>query len=122
MEPINTITLPSFLRRTMKAYALKAYIRSLSCELSRIGRSRNWLLKANTSQLEAIVDFIEAEQETSWLWLAKLLKQEYQHLNHEQLLLSAARIENLTVASLMARTDCTLAQARKALDEIEGLD
>ncbi|TYK65204.1 ribosome recycling factor family protein [Colwellia echini] len=122
MEPINTINLPSFLRRTMKAYALKAHIRQLGCDLSRIGRSRNWQLKANVSQIQQIVEFIEQEEEDSWLWLTTLLKKEYLHLSHENLLLVANRLSNLTIASLMAQTDCTLAQARKVLDELEGLD
>ncbi|KGJ87254.1 ribosome recycling factor family protein [Colwellia psychrerythraea] len=122
METINTINLPSFLRRTVKAYLLKAHIRHLGCELSRIGRSRNWQLKANFSQLQAIIGFIEQENEQSWIWLAKLLKKEYQHLSHDNLLALALRIENVTIAALMAHTDCTLAQARKVLDELEGLD
>lgn len=106
----------------MKAYALKAYIRQLDCELRRIGRSRNWLLKANTSQLQLIVEYIHQENEASWLWLAKLLQKEYQHLSHDNLLALATRQDHITVASLMALTDCTVAQARKVLDEIEGLD
>jgi len=122
VEAINTINLPSFLRRTMKAYLLKAHIRHLGCDLSRIGRSRNWQLKANFAQLQGIIDFIEQEHEESWLWLAKLLEKEYQHLSHDNLLALATRIENVTIAALIAKTDCTLAQARKVLDELEGLD
>jgi Ribosome recycling factor len=122
VETINTINLPSFLRRTMKAYLLKAHIRHSGCELSRIGRSRNWQLRANFSQLQSIIDYIEQEHEESWLWLAKLLKKEYQHLSHDSLLAFASRIENVTIAALIAHTDCTLAQARKVLDELEGLD
>jgi len=122
VETIHTINLPSFLRRTLKAYALKAYIRKSGCELSRVGRSRNWQLKANFSQLQTIVSFIEHENEDSWLWLTKLLKKQYQHLSHDNLLTMAERMGNVTVATLMARTDCTLAQARKVLDELEGLD
>lgn len=122
MEQINTISLPSFLRRTMKAYALKAHIRQLGGNLNRIGRSRNWQLKANFSQIQSIVEYVEQENEDSWLWLAKLLKKEYQHLNHESLLALATRIDNITIANLMAHTDCTLAQARKVLDELEGFE
>ncbi len=122
METTNTISLPSFLRRTLKAYLLKAFIRQLGCELSRIGRSRNWQLKANFSQLQAIIEYIEQEREESWVWLAKLLKKEYQHLTHDSLITFASRIENVTIAALIAQTDCTLAQARKVLDELEGLD
>ena len=122
MEVILTINLPAFVRRTIKAYALKAHIRQLGCDLSRIGRSRNWQLKANFSQIQALVKLIEQEQEESWLWLGKLLKREYQHLNHDNLLALAIRLDNLTVTALMALTDCTLAQARKVLDELEDLD
>ncbi|WP_157465808.1 ribosome recycling factor family protein [Colwellia sp. TT2012] len=122
MVTINSISLPSFLRRTMKAYLLKAHIRQLGGELSRIGRSRNWQLKANFSQLQAIVEFIEQEHEDSWLWLAKLLRKEYKYLSHENLLQLAARLDQVTITALMAQTDCTLLQARKVLDELEQLD
>lgn len=122
MEVILTINLPAFVRRTIKAYTLKAHIRQLGCDLSRIGRSRNWQLKANFSQIQALVKLIEQEQEESWLWLGKLLKREYQHLSHDNLLALAIRLDNLTVTALMALTDCTLAQARKVLDELEDLD
>jgi hypothetical protein len=118
----NTISLPSFIRRTLKANSLKAYIRELGCELSRIGRSRNWQLKANNSQLQAIISFIEGKDEDSWLWLAKHLKNHFIQLSHEDLLSLAKRIDNITVAALMARTDCTLVQARKILDDLEELD
>ena len=122
MEVINTIKLPAFLRRTMNSYALKAHIRQLGCDLNRIGRSRNWQLKANFRQLQAIVAFIEQEQEQSWSWLAKHLRKEFQHLSHENLLAIARRMSNVTITALMAQTDCTLAQARKILDELEDLD
>jgi len=122
VEIINTINLPSFLRRTMKAYALKAKVREVGCLLTRIGRSRNWQIKANMSQIQSIVTFIEQDGEPSWLWLAKLLRKEYQHLSHEALISLANRQKNITVASLMSQTDCTIAQARKVIDELEGLD
>ena len=122
MEVTNTINLPAFLRRTMKSHTIKAYIRQQGCELSRIGRSRNWQLKANFSQLQAIVIFIEHENEVSWLWLAKHLRKSSPHLNHESLITVANCLAPLTMVALMAHTDCTLAQARKVLDEIEGLD
>ena len=122
MEKVNSITLNSFLRRTMKAYALKAHIRLQGCELKRIGRSRHWLLKANFEQLQAIITFIESSNEPSWLWLAKQLKNEYKHLTHDELLRTAATIDKVTISALIARTDCTIAQARQVIDELEGLD
>ncbi len=122
LNKINTITLPSFLRKAMKAYALKALIRQQGCELQRIGRSRNWQLKANFEQIQIIIQLIEASDESSWSWLAKLLRKEYQHLTHDELLTIAGALNEVTVSALIARTDCTIAQARKAIDQLEGLD
>jgi len=122
VQTINTINLPSFLRRTLRADTLKAYIRQLGCDLIRIGRSRNWQLKANITQLQAIVSFIENQDEASWLWLAKHLEGQYKHLNHENLLVLAESMSNVTISALMTQTDCTLTQARKILDELEDLD
>jgi hypothetical protein len=106
----------------MKTNALKVKIKELGCDLNRLGRSRNWQLKANTDQIQLLVSFIEQEDENSWLWIAKLLRQEYKHLSHEVLVSLARRQKVITIASLMAQTDCTVAQARKVIDEIEELD
>jgi len=106
----------------MKAYLLKAYIRQQGCELHRIGRSRNWQLKANFEQLQSIIDFIDLSNEPSWLWLAKLLRNEYKHLSHDELLRIALTIEDITISALIARSNCTIAQARIIIDELEGLD
>ena len=113
------ITLPSFLRKTLKAYALKAEIRALGCELHRIGRSRNWQLKASFEQIEAIIVFIEQSEEKSWYWLANHLRKQYQMLSHDCLLKIAKQKPGITVNELMARTDCTIAQARQIIDELE---
>ncbi len=104
----------------MKAYELKAYIRQQGCELHRIGRSRNWQIKANFTQLEEVISFIDLSGEPSWLWLTKLLRSQYQHLSHTELLKVAAMLEEVTVSALIARTDCTITQARKIMDELEG--
>lgn len=122
MDKKVTISLPSFLRRTMKAYELKAHIRQQGCELNRIGRSRNWQLKANFSQLQNIIAFVDLSSEPSWLWLAKLLRNEYKHLTHDELIKIASTLTNVTINTLIARTDCTIAQARAIIDELEGLD
>ncbi len=122
MHTTKTINLPSFLRRSLQADTLKKFIKQLGCELTRMGRSRNWQLKADYSQIQAIINFIEHENETSWLWLAKRLKAEYRQLSHENLFIIASKLDNLTITALMAKTDCTLTQARKVLDELEGFD
>lgn len=106
----------------MKAYALKTHIRQQGCELHRIGRSRNWQLKANFTQIQAIIAFIDLSGEPSWLWLTKLLRSKHQHLSHAELLRIASTLEEVTVSALTSRTDCTIAQARQVIDELEGLD
>lgn len=122
MDKIVTISLPSFLRRTMKAYELKAHIRQQGGELNRIGRSRNWQLKANFTQLQNIIAFVDLSNEPSWLWLAKLLRNEYKHLTHDELIKIASTLTDVTISALIARTDCTIVQARTIIDELEGLD
>ncbi|WDE07313.1 hypothetical protein SG34_010700 [Thalassomonas viridans] len=106
----------------MKAYALKAHIRGTGSELQRIGRSRNWQLKATRHQLLEIIDIIEQADEQSWLWLASLLKSHREHITHDELLAIARRKPGITVNELLTRADCTLAQARIVIDELEGLD
>lgn len=106
----------------MKAYVLKAHIRKQGCELNRIGRSRNWQLKANFDQLQEIITFIELIGEPSWAWITKLLRNKYQYLSHDELLRIASTIKDVTICALIARSDCTMAQARQVIDELEGFD
>jgi len=117
-----TIILPSFLRRIMRAYALKAQLRALGCELSRVGRSRNWKITARPEVLNEAANLIEQSSEPSWLWLASKLKQENEKLSHQHLLNIAMKNDGITVSELMSKTDCTIAEARKVIDELEWLD
>lgn len=116
------VNLPSFLRRVMKAYALKAHIRACGGDLHRIGRSRNWQLKIERYKMIEVVGLIETSDEKSWLWLAKLLRQQNEHLSHEEILDIANRNTGITINELVIKTDCTIAEARKIIDEIEDLD
>jgi hypothetical protein len=116
---VPVINLPSLLRKVIKAYALKAGIRECGCELYRIGRSRNWQLKATFEQIEKIIDFILTSKEPSWQWLASYLASQRQTLSHDELIRIAKIKPDITVNQLMARTDCTIAQARKVIDELE---
>lgn len=103
----------------MKAYALKAEIRALGCELNRIGRSRNWRLTANINQIQAIIALVESSEEASWLWLAKLLRKQQENITHDELTAIAKQNAGITVNQLVALTDCTAGQARRVIDEIE---
>ena len=122
MSNTVTIILPSFLRRVMNAYQLKAYIRSLGCELYRIGRSRNWQIKTELHLISEIISIIEQENETSWQWVAKVLRQQNNLLSHRELVAIAKRNSGITLNELINKTDCTLVQARKVIDELEDLD
>lgn len=119
MSKLFTLVLPSFLRRVLKAYALKSHIRDLGCDLSRIGRSRNWQLVASPKQINDIILLIESANEDSWLWLAKHLSVEHKQLSYSSLLDIAKDHPNISVNELMAKTDCTIEQARRVIDQLE---
>jgi len=114
------IILPSLLRRVMKAYAIKAEIRAIGCTLQRKGRSRNWILTANFEQLETVIKFISSSEEPSWQWLVKHLSEHKKSLSHTELVFIAKKQSGISVNQLMARTDCTIAEARLVIDELEG--
>ena len=116
---IPYITLPSFLRRVLKAYALKSLIRAQGCELNRIGRSRNWQLKATFEQLENITSLIEQSEESSWQWVAVHISKQSKNLGFDMLLTIAKKNSGITVSELMQRTDCTIAEARRVIDVLE---
>lgn len=116
---IPYITLPSFLRRVLKAYALKTLIRQQGCELNRIGRSRNWQLKATFEQLEQVIHIVEQSEEPSWQWLATHLSKQRKNLGFDMLVSIAQKKSGITVSELMQRTDCTIAEARRVIDTLE---
>lgn len=116
---IPYLTLPSFLRRVLKAYALKSLIRAQGCELNRIGRSRNWQLKATFEQLEDTISVIEQSEESSWQWVAVHISKQSKNLGFDMLLAIAKKKSGITVSELMQRTDCTIAEARKVIDVLE---
>jgi len=90
--------------------------------LNRIGRSRNWQLKGTTDQLELVINDIAKIDEASWQWLIKKLSSHIEYSTHESLLALAKRNPNITVNELMTKANCTLAQARQIIDELEWLD
>jgi hypothetical protein len=116
---IPYITLPSFLRRVLKAYAIKTLIRRQGAELNRIGRSRNWQLKATFEQLEQTIKAIEESNEPSWLWVATHLSKQRKNLGFDMLVSIALKKPGITLTELMLRTDCTISEARRVIDKIE---
>lgn len=116
---LNTIVLNAFVRKSDNSDALKALIRSTGATLSRKGRSRNWLLQANNEQILLIIRLIHEVGEDSWVWLTKRLNDTRAQLSHDELLVMARRKPTITVTELISLTDCSLAEARKVLDQIE---
>lgn len=103
----------------MKAYAIKSIIRDAGIELSRVGRSRNWQMYANFEQIENAATEIELDGEKTWLWVAKIMRKQFRDLSHEALLNIAKMNNSITINELVQKTDCTVAQARRVIDELE---
>jgi hypothetical protein len=114
--------LPSFLRRALKAFALKAMVRDSGCELQRIGRSRHWRLSATREQMTMIIEQVRDSEEPSWQWLVKLLEQQRGDLTHTEIMNFVVRNPEITVTELVILANCTLADARTALDAYEFQD
>ena len=113
------VTLSGFVKRTLNTDALKVAIKSTGAKLTRKGRSRNWVLQADTEQVHQIIDLTSDAGEDSWLWLTKKLAENKHPLSHEELLELARQNPKITVTHLMSVTDCTLVEARKVLDQLE---
>lgn len=122
MAEKKQITLRAFLRKCFDSYLLKAIIRDSGALLSRTGRSRNWILIADVQQIATIIAKVEQAEQPSWLWLAKLLREQRAQMTQDELLNIVKRNPAISVNQLTALTDCTLAQARQTLDIIEWAD
>lgn len=121
MQKTYEISLPSFIRRIKEASVLKAQILSFGCKLQRKGRSRNWLLIGNFEQLENITSYINSSNETSWLWVATRISSLKKNLSFDELTEIAKKQPNITITQFIKQTDCTVAEARRVLDELEDL-
>ena len=116
------LTLNSFVRRTQQTNKLKGIIKSYDATLSRKGRSRNWILSIPVRHKKDLITKLYEANESSWLWVAKLLSEQSSTYNLEQLLSIAQQTPAITVTELIHLTDCTLAEARKVLDELEWIE
>ncbi|MFT4928146.1 MAG: hypothetical protein ACI8WB_004263 [Phenylobacterium sp.] len=117
----QAIILNSFVRRTQNTDQLKALMKATGAKLGRKGRSRNWLLQADAEQLRQIIEQIYQQDEPSWLWLAKWLTENQLPTSFADLLQIIKNHPGITVKQLMGLTDCTIVEARAALDEAEFL-
>ncbi|KZY67386.1 hypothetical protein, partial [Oleiphilus sp. HI0067] len=107
------------IRRVENAQDLKCLIKDQGVTLTRRGRSRNWTIELNTEQSINLQKSIESAKQESWLWVANLLKKQRPELNLKDLKTLAKEHWPISVNQLMRLTDCTSAQARLVIDEIE---
>ncbi|MEH6345970.1 MAG: ribosome recycling factor family protein [Bermanella sp.] len=119
MAKLAKIILNGFVKRTLNTDALKAGIKSTGATLTRKGRSRNWILEADSEQIRQIINLISQSGEDSWLWVGKKLYEYRPKLSRAELKKIAKRDPSMTVAQLTLLADCTLIDARTVLDEIE---
>ena len=113
------INLLSFQRKTLNSYLLKAKIRESGAILIRKGRSRNWILQADSNQIQQIISDIEIAEQPSWLWLIKVLSKQHHQLTESEILNLVKLNPAITINQLVSLTNCTLLQARAALDIFE---
>lgn len=116
-QNLTSIPIRALAGRTVDTFALKALIRETGAVLTRKGRSSNWLLFADKEQMRQIVSDIEQSEQTSWQWLAKLIRDKHQQYSYQELLNLVNRNPTVTVNQLVSMTDCTVAQARKVIDD-----
>jgi len=113
------IALSSLVRRTSNTEALKTQIKACGATLSRKGRSRNWVLRANNAQIRHIIEIINGADEDSWRWLATKLVDNMPPTSREEILALAQQNPAITVMQLVIATDCSPAEAREVLDALE---
>ncbi|KZN44194.1 ribosome recycling factor family protein [Pseudoalteromonas luteoviolacea] len=110
------IQLNSFVRRVEQTDELKALIKSSGAKLSRKGRSRNWRLQGNWQQFEVIIQHAHMKDEPSWQWVIEKLSTYKPKPKMEELVSIVRLSPAITLQKLIAQTDCTLVEARKAFD------
>lgn len=109
-----TIRLNSFVHRVDDKAAVLSCAADTGCTLKRIRRSRNWTLTGEATQLTQFA----LSANVGWISVAidKALA-DYKSPIQEVL----EREPEITVSDLMYQSGCTLAEARAAIDEFEGL-
>lgn len=113
-----SIQLNSFVRRVDDKERVIALAVSEKCSLKRIRRSRHWQLSGTELQLThfkaGLTDIADY-----WIKLAIEKALPKKQLSLQECLISQP---NITINQLVAMTECTVAEARQAIDQFEQLD
>ncbi|CAM2774084.1 ribosome recycling factor family protein [Vibrio mytili] len=128
---LNTLTipLPSLIHRIGGEHAKRAKVIAVEkgCELKRIRRSRNWQISGEALNLKRVLDHLSVEESEAFGFMISKLEvglsahQDKLEPLEEKLVRLVLQNSNITLAELMAETNCTIAQARSARFEAELL-
>ncbi len=121
------ISLPSLIHRIGGEHAKRAKLLAAEkgCELKRIRRSRNWQVSGEALDLQRFLQLLKAnESETLGFVINKMevglsAHQDKLEPLEAKLVRLVLQNPNITLAELMAETNCTIAQARVARFEAE---
>ncbi|MGR5555671.1 ribosome recycling factor family protein [Vibrio splendidus] len=112
-----SVVLNSFVHRVPDKAQVIALAAENGCQLKRIRRSRNWILMGEEAQLHKLREQLS---DAPLLWMVtaidKVLPKPTVCL--QQLL---QQTPSMTIAQLVSESGCSLAEARIAIDEFEGL-
>lgn len=86
------------------------------CSLKRIRRSKNWLLMGKQSQLVEVSDKL---RQNKALWIVEAIDKALPTPSFDLTLIIQLN-PAMTVNQLMAKTSCTLVEARLGIDTAEG--
>ncbi|WP_232281710.1 ribosome recycling factor family protein [Vibrio furnissii] len=125
-DSMLTIALPSLIHRIGRehATALQAFATEHRCTLKRVRRSRNWQCQGEPEDMLLLLRTIQAsEMALSVSFVVTKLESGIQPYRQDTLSERLAHFvrENpaMTLAELMEKTDCTVAQARAAREAQE---
>ncbi|EPW6411505.1 ribosome recycling factor family protein [Vibrio parahaemolyticus] len=124
-----TISLPSLIHRIGGDHAKRAKTLAAEkqCDLKRIRRSRNWQISGEALDVKAFLDHLKSEEAEVMRFAINKIEQAL--LAHQdklepldvKLIRLVRQKPNITLAELMAETNCTLVQARTARFDAEFL-
>lgn len=126
-DDLLTVSLPALVHRigSNNLKQTKPIALALQCELKRIRRSRNWQLTGTVSNLTDLSSELSQSNNNGLHWLVNKVNQAINHYSHqyfpplERLTELIHSRPDITLAELMALTDCSLAEARTARFDVE---
>ncbi|WP_299693756.1 ribosome recycling factor family protein [uncultured Vibrio sp.] len=113
-----SVPLNSFVHRVSDKSQVMAAAAECGCQLKRVRRSRHWILMAH--QEHQLVEFKAMLTDDKDAWIVNAIDKV---LPKPVVCLASllAATPSMTVAQLVMESGCSMAEARRAIDEHEGL-